>query len=189
MKHTFISLSTWCVCFVPRPEIVACTWDVNWPTLGLSNATPWKGSYKGSFRVCHEACCKAWSVKMEFAPLFLREIFLWAPRVIGSRNAWPCYIRLIVNLVWDSDSQDRERVVSCRLDLISWGKGNGINIVMVRPIRSLCAFGSWHVLLEATTSYWSSRCTRVMTKRAWTYRVTHLRLCRHNSDWIRVGLE
>ena len=141
------SPSTQCTCFVLRPEIVACSWDVDRPTLGLSNATPWQGSYKGSFRVCHETCCEAWSVKMGFAPLLMREIFLWAPRVIGSRNAWPCYIRLIVNLVCDSDSQDRERVVSWRLDLISWGKGNVINIVMVCPIRSLCAFRSWHVLL------------------------------------------
>ena len=118
-----------------------------------------------------------------------REIFLCAPWVIGSRNAWPCYIRLIFNLVWDSDSEDRERVVSRRLNLISWGKGNGINIVMVRPIRSLCTFRSWHVLLEAATNYWSISCTRVMTKRAWTNRVTHLRLSKHNSDWIRVGLD
>jgi hypothetical protein len=26
--------------------------------------------------VCQELCCEAWSVKMEFVPLFLREISL-----------------------------------------------------------------------------------------------------------------
>ena len=122
------SLSTPCACLVLRPEIVACFWDVNWPTLGLSNSTPWQGSYKGSFQVCHETCCEAWSVKMGFAPLFMREILLWAPRVIGSRNAWPCYIRLIVNLVRDSESQDQERVISWEHDQISWGKRNSINM-------------------------------------------------------------
>jgi len=162
------SLSTRCVCFVLRPEIVACSWDVNRPTLGLSNATPWQGSYKGSFRVCHETCCKAWSVKMGFAPLFMREILLWAPRVIGSRNAWPCYIRLMVNLVkgfriTGSRKSDQLGAWSNIVRQKEWHKH-----VMVRPIRSLCTFGSWHVLLEAATNYWQSRCTRVMSKRAWT---------------------
>ena len=52
-------------------------------------------------------------------PLSVRERYLWAPRVIGSRNAWPCYIRLRVNLVRDSESHDREREVSLELDHIS----------------------------------------------------------------------
>lgn len=56
-------------------------------------------------------------------PLSAWERYLWAPRVIGSRNAWPCYIRLRVNLVRDSESQYREREVSLELDQISWGKG------------------------------------------------------------------
>lgn len=56
-------------------------------------------------------------------PLSVWERYLWAPRVIGSRNAWPCYIRLRVNLVRDSESQYREREVSLELDQISWGKG------------------------------------------------------------------
>lgn len=43
-------------------------------------------------------------------PLSNRERYLWAPRVIGSRNAWPCYLRLRVNLVRDSVSQiEKER--------------------------------------------------------------------------------
>ena len=61
-------------------------------------------------------------------PLSTWERYLWAPRVIGSRNAWPCYLRLRVNLVRDSGSQDRERVVSLELDQISWGKGIGMYI-------------------------------------------------------------
>jgi hypothetical protein len=28
------------------------------------------------FWVCQEACCEAWSVKMEFVPLYLLDIFL-----------------------------------------------------------------------------------------------------------------
>jgi uncharacterized membrane protein YeiB len=32
--------------------------------------------HKGSFRVCQEACCETWSVKMGFASLWLREISL-----------------------------------------------------------------------------------------------------------------
>ena len=56
-------------------------------------------------------------------PLSTWERYLWAPRVIGSRNAWPCYIRLRVNLVRYSGSQYREREVSLELDHISWGKG------------------------------------------------------------------
>jgi hypothetical protein len=59
-------------------------------------------------------------------PLSVWERYLWAPRVIGSRNAWPCYIRLRVNLVRDSESHDREREVSLELDHISWGKGKGM---------------------------------------------------------------
>ena len=31
---------------------------------------------KGGFRVCQEACCETWSVKMGFAPLYKREISL-----------------------------------------------------------------------------------------------------------------
>ena len=56
-------------------------------------------------------------------PLCAWERYLWAPRVIGSINAWPWYIRLRVNLVRDSESQYREREVSLELDQISCGKG------------------------------------------------------------------
>jgi hypothetical protein len=34
------------------------------------------GSYKGGSRICQEACCETWSVKMRFATLCLREISL-----------------------------------------------------------------------------------------------------------------
>ena len=92
------ALSTHRVRFVLRPEIVACTWDVDRPTLGLSNTTLSLGSYKGSFRVCPEACCKAWSIKMGFAPLYLREISL-GPSSDRIQKCMPCYIWLRVNLV------------------------------------------------------------------------------------------
>ena len=72
-------------------------------------------------------------------PLSTWERYLWAPRVIGSRNAWPCYLRLRVNLVRDSGSQDRERVVSLELDRISWGKGIGMYIKLWWFVRyDLC---------------------------------------------------
>ena len=58
-----------------------------------------------------------------YLPLCAWERYLWGPRVIGSRNAWPCYIRLRVNQVRDSESQYREREVSLELNKISWGKG------------------------------------------------------------------
>ena len=41
-------------------------------------------------------------------------------------SAWVYYIRLRVNLVRDSESQDREREVSLELDRISWGKGKSL---------------------------------------------------------------
>jgi hypothetical protein len=41
---------------VLRPDIVACTQDVNRHTLGLPDATPYQGTYKGSFWVCLKAC-------------------------------------------------------------------------------------------------------------------------------------
>jgi hypothetical protein len=63
-------------------------------------------------------------------PLSDWEWYLWAPRVIGSENAWPCYVRLRVNLQRDSESQDRERAVGLKLDQISWGKGNSMYIML-----------------------------------------------------------
>ena len=58
------------------------TWDRRMylrcePTyLGAIKCYTVTGSYKGGFRVCQEACCETWSVKMGFAPLCKREISL-----------------------------------------------------------------------------------------------------------------
>src|SRR3954464_10331609 len=93
------------------------------------------GSYKGSFRVCPEACCKAWSIKMGFAPLYLREISL-APRVIGSRNAWSCYIRLRVNLVkvFQITVSRKGGHLDARTNIMRQRERHVLNLVMVRLI-------------------------------------------------------
>ena len=56
-------------------------------------------------------------------PLSTWERYLWAPRVIGSRNTWPCYMSLRVNLVRGSESYDREKVVSLEITEYPDAKG------------------------------------------------------------------
>jgi hypothetical protein len=76
---------------------------------------------------CQEACCEAWS-KMEFAPLFMREISL------GHSSDWikKCMtvLGLSVNQWKDPNSQYREREVSLEADQISWDKGNNMYIML-----------------------------------------------------------
>ena len=121
-------------------------------------------------------------------PLSTWERYLWAPRVIGSRNAWPCYIRLRVNLVkgFRITVSRKRGQLGARPNIVRQRERHVLNLVMVRPIWSLYAFRRWHVLLEAATNYWQNKCIRVMSIRIWTYRVTHLRGWKPNEDWIRI---
>ena len=73
----------------PRPEVLSCSRDEDRLTLGLSDATPLLGSYKGSFQVSRETCRETWLTKMEFAPPIWRDI-LWALSSDQIRKAWPC---------------------------------------------------------------------------------------------------
>ena len=121
-------------------------------------------------------------------PLSTWERYLWAPRVIGSRNAWSCYIWLRVNLVkgFRITVSRKGGQLGARPNIVRQRERHVLNLVMVRPIWSLYAFRSWHVLLEAATNYWQNKCIRVMSIRIWTYRVTHLRGWKPNEDWIRI---
>ena len=74
-----------------------------------------ESSYKGGFRICQEACCKTWSVKMEFAPLCLREISLGP----SSDSDQKCIAIQGLSVNQGSESQHREREVSLELDQIS----------------------------------------------------------------------
>ena len=125
-------------------------------------------------------------------PLSTWERYLWAPRVIGSRNAWPCYISLIVNLVkgFRVTVSRKRGQLGARPNIMRQREIHVLNLVMVRPIWSLYAFRIWNVLLEAATNYWQNKCIRVMSICIWTYRVTHLRGWKPNEDWIwiRQGL-
>ena len=133
-------------------------------TLGLSNATPWKGSYKGSFGfVTKHAASHGWS-RWDLPSVQRRDI-CWPLEWLDPENVWP-YSRLSVNRASGIPCHgNRERWLSyCKDDKfspwaksISWGKGKKyILLWKVRPIWSLRVFGSRHVLLEAATDYWSS---------------------------------
>ena len=89
-------------------------------------------------------------------PLSVWERYLWAPRVIGSRNAWPCYIWLRVNLVKGFRITVSRKVgqLGARQNTVRQRERHVLNLVMVRLIWSLYAFRSLHVLLEAATNYW-----------------------------------
>ena len=63
-------------------------------------------------------------------PLSNWERYLWAPQVIGSINAWPCYTRLRVNLVRDPNHMIEKERSAWKLDQISWGKGNSMYMTL-----------------------------------------------------------
>jgi hypothetical protein len=96
------------------------TWLRNWVVINVVSG-------------CQERCCETWSFKMEFVPLFLREIFL------GPSSDWikkcMAMLGLIVNLWKDSKSQYREREVSLEMHLtniIRQREQHVHNVVMVR---------------------------------------------------------
>ena len=71
-------------------------------TLGLSNATPWKGSYKGSFGfVTKHAASHGWS-RWDLPSVQRRDIS-WPLEWPDLENVWP-YSRLSVNRFRDSVS-------------------------------------------------------------------------------------
>ena len=67
-------------------------------------------------------------------PLSTWERYLWAPRVIGSRNAWSCYIWLRVNLVkgFRITVSRKRGQLGARPNIVRQRERHVLNLVMVR---------------------------------------------------------
>lgn len=89
--------------------------------------------------------------------------------MIRPRNAWPCYSRSKNQPTkgFQDTWPGKERLSLSLTIIMRQREWHVRNIVNVQLVLYLCAFGSWYVVLP----WW----TRVMSRRAWTCRVVHLR--------------
>ena len=123
-------LITQCVWCVLRPEIVACTQDVNWLTWSHQTLLRNWVVIKVVFGFAKKHAVRHGQSRWDL-PLSTWERYFWATRVsqIKKCTAMP---RLSVNQ--GSESRHREREVNLEQDQISWGKRNNMYMTLWRLV-------------------------------------------------------